>query len=42
LPPLFLQFAREKHWKIDPATIDPGEMNWDAYDAVAELPQQAG
>jgi hypothetical protein len=41
LPALFLQFAEENHWKIDASAIDPGDVNWDAYDGVSELPQGA-
>lgn len=36
LPARFLQFGEQQHWKIDPAAIKPDELNWDAYDAVAE------
>jgi hypothetical protein len=41
LPPRFLQFARQHHWKIDPATIQPENLNWDAYDAVDAVPASA-
>src|SRR5262249_1210308 len=32
----FLRFAEEHHWGIDPSSIDPQELSWDAYDAVPE------
>jgi hypothetical protein len=42
LPGRFLQFAADHDWKIDPSTIKPDEVIWDAYDAVPELPVAAG
>jgi hypothetical protein len=36
LPARFLQFAQQRQWQIDPSAIKADELNWDAYDAVAE------
>ena len=36
LPARFLRFAEEHHWRIDPSSIDPEGLRWDAYDAVPE------
>jgi hypothetical protein len=40
-PERFLQFAEAHAWKIDPAAIEPRELNWDAYDAVPDLARGA-
>jgi hypothetical protein len=37
LPARFLRFAEEHHWRIDPSSIDPQGLSWDAYDAVPEV-----
>jgi hypothetical protein len=36
LPARFLQFAAKRHWKIEPSSVKPDELRWDAYDAVAD------
>jgi hypothetical protein len=41
LPARFLQFAEGRHWRIDPAAINPAELSWDAYDAVVDVPAGA-
>jgi hypothetical protein len=34
LPSRFLQFARDRQWKVDPYTIKLEDVSWDAYDAA--------
>jgi hypothetical protein len=41
LPARFLQFAANRHWKIDSSAINPDELNWDAYDAATAIPVSA-
>jgi hypothetical protein len=36
LPSRFLQFARDRQWKVDASAVKPEDMSWDAYDAVAD------
>jgi hypothetical protein len=36
LPARFLQFAQQQQWKVDLSAIKLDELNWDAYDAIAE------
>ena len=36
LPECFLQFAAKQQWKIDLSAVKPDELNWDAYDAIAD------
>ena len=36
LPERFRSHAAASNWRIDPASLNPEELDWDAFDAIQE------
>jgi hypothetical protein len=41
LPRQFLQYAESRQWKIDALSIDLDNLNWDAFDAIPVMSEEA-